>query len=117
GSKLFRSSASQAHAVTGLRYLIEQAEQQVGHGRTVLVGDWNMNPFEEGMISAAGLHGVMTRDLAIQGSRIVDRETYRFFYNPMWGRFGDTTPGPPGTYYHRSSEHIAYFWHLFDQVL
>ncbi len=117
GSKLYLSPASQSQAVTSLRYVIARAEQEVGHTRTVLVGDWNMNPFEDGMVSAAGLHGVMTRELALQGSRTIDGEAYRFFYNPMWGRFGDTTPGPPGTYYYRGSEHVTHFWHLFDQVL
>jgi hypothetical protein len=117
GSKLHRSPASQSQAATEFRYVIEQAERQAGHSRTLLVGDWNMNPFEDGMVSAAGLHGVMTRSLAGQGSRIIDGAPYRFFYNPMWGRFGDTTPGPPGTYYYRSGEHVAHFWHLFDQVL
>jgi hypothetical protein len=117
GSKLHRSPASQSQAATGLRYVVEQAEKRVGHNRTVLVGDWNMNPFEDGMVSAAGLHGVMTRALASQVSRVIDGEPYRFFFNPMWGLFGDTTPGPPGSYYYRSSEHVAHFWHLFDQML
>lgn len=116
-SKLHQSGPSQAQAATGFRFLVERAEQMVGHTRTVLVGDWNMDPFEEGMAGAAGLHAVMTRALTNQVTRTVDGEAYRFFYNPMWGRFGDTTPGPPGSYYYRSSEHVGYFWHLFNQVL
>ncbi len=38
---------------------------------------------------------------------------YRFFSNPMWGCFGDRTPGPPGTYYYPRGS----YGHLFDQVL
>ena len=31
----------------------------------------------------------------------------------MWGRMGDTSVGPPGTYYYSR----GYFWNTFDQVL
>ncbi len=39
------------------------------------------------------------------------------FYNPMWGLFGDNTPGPAGSYYYRSSTQRVFFWNIFDQVL
>ena len=44
-------------------------------------------------------------------------KSYPFFYNPMWGRFGDTTEGPAGTYYRLASSFAEYFWHIHDQVL
>jgi len=40
---------------------IRREELGIGHERTVLMGDFNMNPFEIGMISATGLHAVMDR--------------------------------------------------------
>lgn len=69
------------------------------------------------MICADGLHAVMTKDIAIKRSRTVRQQAYPYFYNPMWGRFGDTTKGPPGTYYHSRANYHEYFWHMFDQVL
>jgi hypothetical protein len=36
---------------------IKQAEKDIGHSKTVLVGDLNMNPFQSGMVNASGLHG------------------------------------------------------------
>jgi hypothetical protein len=95
---------------------IEQAESKVGHRRTVLVGDFNMNPFEPGMAMAGALHGVMTRSIAERGERTVGRKQYPFFYNPMWSRFGDANPGPAGTYYY-GKEQLTHFWNMFDQVL
>ncbi|MGH9762816.1 MAG: hypothetical protein ACREAC_18495, partial [Blastocatellia bacterium] len=92
-------------------------ENQVGHFRTVLVGDLNMNPFDAGMVSADGFHGVMTRQIAKRSARVVRGETFPFFYNPMWGQLGDITDGPPGTFYRTSSAFIEYFWQTFDQVL
>jgi endonuclease/exonuclease/phosphatase family metal-dependent hydrolase len=96
---------------------IAQAEDDAGHQRTLVVGDLNMNPFDPGMTSAHGLHAVMARDIARDETRTVNGRTFRYFYSPMWGCFGDRSPGPPGTYFYRQSTPICYFWHLFDQVL
>jgi hypothetical protein len=59
----------------------------------------------------------MVQDVARASERIVAGRPFRFFYNPMWGHFGDRTPGPPGTYYHGPASPEAYYWNLFDQVL
>ena len=83
----------------------------------MLVGDFNINPFEEGVIAAGGLHTVTTRQVASGRSRIVQQRRYPYFYNPMWSFFGDGSEGPPGTYYYRSGARVAYFWNMFDQVL
>ncbi len=82
-----------------------------------LFGDLNMNPFEGGVVSAMGLHGVMCRSIAQERTRKVQNYDYLYFYNPMWNILGDTSPGPPGTYYFRDSRLRSFFWNTFDQVL
>lgn len=116
-SKLHSDEDDQLSRVSRIAARIRQVEKGLGHSRTVLIGDLNMNPFEKGMISANGLHAVMTRDIAKQRERTVYEEPYPYFYNPMWGRFGDTTEGPPGTFYRRGSSFTEYFWNMYDQVL
>jgi hypothetical protein len=116
-SKLFRDEYHLWERANQISAKIREVEGALGTSRTVLVGDLNMNPFEKGVISASGLHAVMTRAIARKEGRTVDRESYPFFYNPMWGRFGDNTEGPPGTYYRQGSSLTEYFWHTFDQVL
>lgn len=96
---------------------IREAEGEAGHRRTILVGDLNMNPFDPGVVGARGLHAMMTRQLVEKGERVIRRRSYPFFYNPMWGHFGDRTPGPPGTYFRIAAEHHNPFWHMYDQVL
>ena len=108
---------SQEFQCTALAQEIEYAENTVGHSRTLLLGDLNMNPFEPGMVAAAGLHGVMTRELAKRFSRRVKSRSYKFFYNPMWGFFGDKEDHPPGTHYYGKSVQKVFFWNIFDQVL
>ena len=100
-----------------LAHDLSRVEDDEGHRRTVLVGDFNMNPFEKGMISSHGIHAVMTRQVASKRSRQISGRQYEFFYNPMWGFFGDTTSGPAGTHYFRKSTPDIYFWNIFDQVL
>jgi hypothetical protein len=125
--KTHRSDQSQAMSVPAISGIIRMLEQEVGHQRTLLVGDLNMNPFEQGIVAAEGLNAVMTRELALRRERTVDGVRYPFFYNPMWSYFGDSThelhpPGtpqhePPGSCYYSASESIWYYWNIFDQVM
>lgn len=116
-SKLHSEAEDQTSMCTRVARLVEEEENRVGHTRTIVIGDLNLNPFEPGAVAADALHGVMSRSIAQKQSRKVDGEERRFFYNPMWGRFGDATPGPAGTYYYGSAGQISYFWNTFDQVL
>jgi hypothetical protein len=116
-SKNNSSPGEQAMLAVELAKEINRVEEVVGHERTLVVGDLNMNPFEEGVTGAPALHAVMTKKLARKAERVVQGTRYRFFYNPMWGFFGDRTVGPPGTYYHRSATVGDLFWHILDQVL
>jgi hypothetical protein len=116
-SKLYQDTRDQALASTRLARLIDDTEQKIGHTRTVLVGDFNMNPFEDGVSGAEAIHGVMSKAVAKKETRVVGGQVRRFFYNPMWGKLGDTPPDPPGTYFYNSSRQINYFWNMFDQVL
>jgi len=116
-SKVNWNREDQAAEAWALAGQIRDEEQRRGHRRTVLCGDLNMNPFEDGVVQAAGLHAMMTRATAGARSRIVQGRDYPFFYNPMWGFFGDRTEGPPGTHYYRHSGHLSHEWNIFDQVL
>ncbi len=111
------SSLDQAYEAAILSDEIRQTESARGHARTILAGDLNMNPFDPGMVSANGLHAMMTAEIVRKKSRTVQGHEYPFFYNPMWGFFGDRTPGPPGTFHYRKSAHISYDWNILDQVL
>jgi hypothetical protein len=116
-SKLHQSAESQGFACVEVARRIADLERQIGHRHTILAGDFNMNPFESGLVSANGLNAVMDRSVAARGERTVQGTVHPFFYNPMWSRFGDGSPGPSGTYYRDSGEHVTFFWNMFDQVL
>lgn len=96
---------------------IAVAERRLNIPRGLVCGDFNMNPFDDGMIGCDGFHAVLSKSIAERNGRIVLGEWRPFFYNPMWGMMGDGSPGPAGTFYYRSSNPHALFWHTFDQVL
>jgi hypothetical protein len=102
---------------TNLARDLVKVEDDFGYRRTILVGDLNMNPFDKGMVAAHGLHAVMTRQIADKETRTVSGKEYPFFYNPMWGHFGDRTHGPAGTHYYDGGQPVTYFWNMYDQVL
>jgi endonuclease/exonuclease/phosphatase family metal-dependent hydrolase len=108
-SQRSRSREGLSQSATMWAEMIRDTEHRVGHLRTILVGDLNLNPFDVGMVSGHGFHAVMTRRKAEEGSRKIDGKALPFFYNPMWGFFGDQTTGPPGTYYLSSSDPLNYF--------
>ncbi|MCL4205217.1 MAG: hypothetical protein KJ000_22265 [Pirellulaceae bacterium] len=116
-SKLRWQPGEQQDLCCRLRDFIEYAETQCGHQRTIVVGDLNMNPFEHGMVSSEGLHGVMARHDVKRKKRVVHGFDRYLFYNPMWAHFGERPNGPPGTYYSARSTPLSYYWNIFDQVL
>jgi len=96
---------------------VASVESDLGHDRTMIVGDFNMNPFDTGMVSAHGFHGVMTRTLAGRARRAIQGRDHKFFYNPMWRLFGAEPPAAAGTHFNWRSEPVAHFWEMYDQVL
>lgn len=116
-SKLRKKTEDQILVSTRVSRYIREAEQRMGHSRTVLIGDLNMNPFEFGVVGSERLHAITDRRIASNGSRKVQDEDCTFFYNPMWSQFGDLDSSPPGTYFYNSGGEVNYYWNVFDQVL
>jgi hypothetical protein len=116
-SQLYSTPASAAMECVTLSRIIGAEENKVGHSRTLVVGDLNVNPFNEGVLATHGLHAVMTKELAFRGSRTVKGTAYPLFYNPMWSHFGDGSGSPGGTYFYERNEAVEYLWNVFDQVL
>jgi endonuclease/exonuclease/phosphatase family metal-dependent hydrolase len=117
-AKNYWSEDAQALECSTLSKAINDVEASSGCYNTIVIGDFNMNPFEKGMISAIGLHAIPDLDLAFSGKkgRAIDNTNYPYFYNPMWNFFGDHR-NPVGTYFYHSPDNLSYEWHLFDQIL
>lgn len=119
GSKMSNNDNEQTDsAETLVKHIRDFEKLEVEYNRMFVCGDFNMNPFEEGLIKAKAFHAVNSKTLLNKDSRTIDGENYPIFYNPMWSFFGDNSKGiTPGTYYYSGSKQREYFWHIFDQVL
>jgi hypothetical protein len=94
-----------------------QREPAVGHERTILVGDFNLNPFDEGMICPSGFGAMMTKGL-VRKNRGVSGGIGGRLYNPIWSRLGrEVEDAPPGTYYWSDVRELNIYWNYLDQVL
>jgi len=92
-----------------------EAESRVKHDRTILVGDFNMTPEEEGMVDRENSFGaLMSWDLAKAHSAPELQEAPRFF-NPMWSLMGRAEA--PGTYYWDSTKSYNIYWLCLDGVI
>jgi exonuclease III len=117
GDKGNFNSESQSEMASELKTFIDEIESKEGHCRTVVVGDFNMNPFEIGLVKANGLNATMSHKLASQKQRTIQTKDYSYFYNPMWSLYGDLHTEIAGTYYYRRAELVNYQWNIFDQIL
>lgn len=97
---------------------IKDVEDKTQNYRTIVIGDFNMNPFEEAMTSVTFLNSVMDKAIARKKVRIFNKKKYHYFYNPMWRFWGYSENIPCGTFYFTHSQKpMLLYWNLFDQVL
>lgn len=96
---------------------IKNIEKEENLNNTIIVGDFNMNPSDAGMVDAESFHAIMDSNIAKNGSRVVQSENYEYFYNPMWSLYGDIGNNVSGSYFYKNAELVNYHWNVFDQVL
>lgn len=118
-----REEQDRSTLARNVRKEIIATEDGLKHCNTIIIGDFNMMPFEAGMVEHESFNAVMSADIAEKIHRKVtglggDAEHYPYFYNPMWSFMGDLSPNSPGTYYwYDNSPSNHYRWNTFDQVL
>lgn len=116
-SKLIYAPGDQFSKAIQCNREIQQIEKKLNINNTIVIGDFNMNPFEEGMVSSDSFHGTMFKDEAIKKERTVLGELKKYFYNPMWSYMGNSYNPVVGTYYYKDNRTVCYHWNTFDQIL
>lgn len=106
-SKLYTSNDNRELIAGALKNDIEE------YDKSIIVGDFNSNPFDKAMSALSGLLALPTKEYTKREVQGIKRN---ILYNPMWKFFGDFE-NIPGTYFYNSSDDINYYWYIFDQVL
>lgn len=96
---------------------MEANDSKVRHKQTVILGDFNANPFEAAIGGVRGLHAIRLKDVGGKRRRAVMGQDYEFFCNPMWSCYKGWEKSPPGTYYFNGGDVHEVFWHMLDQVV
>lgn len=91
-------------------------EDKKGANNTIVVGDFNVNPYDIACLAVNNFHSIPVDFESKRTFRIFSGKKYKMFYNPMWNLFGDME-SPPGTYYYESGSGICPYWNIYDQVL
>lgn len=107
------------------RYLLEQITGKVNEldnnktRKVIILGDFNLNPYEEAMTYLTGCNAVSSKDIAMRIWRKDKNEKdkfYFYYYNPMWNFLGDKDNIKGTFYYDKTSDHSRY-WNTFDQFV
>ena len=102
---------------------VREIEKQKKSKRTILIGDFNMNPFEQGMIEPQAFNATLSEEVAKSGQRTSHFEKFDYFYNPMWNWLGDREHHTgnfkiPGSFYYKTTSDVSQiFWNIFDKVI
>jgi hypothetical protein len=115
-SKLNEGPLEQAETARVTAALIREMEIARSVEDTLIFGDFNMNPFDEGMAAVNGFNAVMDRRIAKRDKISYKGNQYRCFYNPMWSLLGDESAGPPGTFWF-PRRLVRYHWNCYDQAI
>lgn len=107
------------------RHLLEQITCKINdlddnrNRKVIILGDFNLNPYEEAMTYLTGCNAVSSKNIAMKVSRKDKSEKdkrYFYYYNPMWNFLGDYN-GINGTYYYDKTLDHSRYWNTFDQFV
>ncbi|HDX9535324.1 TPA: hypothetical protein ROX87_004794 [Bacillus thuringiensis] len=96
---------------------IKRIEEEFDIDKTIVMGDFNFNPFEMPMVSSESFQATHCKRTSLRGGE----GAKRYFFNPSWRALGnDSMDGtPPGTHYYVpvNKESFVLYWNMYDQVL
>ncbi len=113
-SQIPQQNDSRAITITEMKNAIASAEGENHNNKTIVIGDFNLNPYDNQMTSYAYLHAVSFKDLIKKDFIEHDKKIYKKFYNPMLSLISEDFK-IYGSYYYSDPQNI--YWHFFDQCL
>lgn len=93
-----------------------EQENKVKNYRTIVIGDFNCNPFDEEITEKSSMNAVLFKPLINQQEVVIHQsKKYRRFYNPILHYLSEDT-NTYGSIY-RSNGNAQIYWNSYDQVM
>lgn len=115
-SKLHQTDEQQRRACERLYNSVLLEEGSHNTDNTIIMGDFNVNPYEPAMISFSGLAASNGIDCSKRNSITSDGESKKLFYNPMWTLYSQYKERPGSHQYTKTGVSVS-SWHFLDQVI
>lgn len=109
-------SGERIETIKGLVADIEQTEELLKCGNTIVIGDFNANPYDEELLSKFAFNAVLFKTI-IDKRELTNPNSLKRkrFYNPILHYISEDTE-MYGSFYHAKDYRTPY-WHCLDQVL
>ncbi|MCR4315873.1 MAG: hypothetical protein NUW37_05915 [Planctomycetes bacterium] len=116
--KNHKSSLDQHNFCHTLAHDVVKVERQSRHDNTIILGDFNVNPFDLGFISPSALNSLP----CLKTARMKRKRNgnINFFYNPCWNLLGDRSGDGDkvaGTFFYKTPSDDEHYWNVLDQVI
>lgn len=119
-SAMYKSEEARSSRAEDVSNVIRKIEEELfgeNEYKSIVIGDFNLQPYSRGIIGAYGFNATMSIIKAKKVSWTVDGEKKLFYFNPTWKIMGDNK-NVQGSYYNNSDQDDkAIFWYSFDEVL
>jgi exonuclease III len=95
---------------------VRDLEAEQGCGNSIVIGDFNTDPFAEEMIKPTTLFSTMFKDVIVRrGVRSRRGKTCQMMYNPVISCLSESD-GCYGSYYY-DKDYSPLYWHFYDQII
>ncbi|CBK75291.1 Endonuclease/Exonuclease/phosphatase family [Butyrivibrio fibrisolvens 16/4] len=109
-------TAERIHTIQTIVPDIEKNELCNDSDNTIVIGDFNANPYDEEMLSKFGFNAVLFKSLIINEEYTnPNSNRIRRFYNPILHYLSEETE-MYGSFY-TEQNYMTSYWHCLDQVL
>lgn len=112
----YADSNYRKNEIRSIIYDIDLLEKRTKNTKTIVIGDFNCNPFDEEIIQKDAFNAVLFKQLIEDQEQIeFNSKKYRRFYNPAIHFISEDTK-TYGSYYF-SSGSCPLYWNSYDQLL
>lgn len=109
-------SARRIEVIGRLMNDIKNLEKSSKCSNTIIIGDFNANPYDDELLQMNAFHAVLFKEIIRKSeTRTVDNKIYRRLYNPTINFLSENTHNY-GSYYFSSGSSTP-IWHCLDQIL